>query len=519
MWQIPPLQPEEVLIYLRKSRADDPLLSVNEVLAKHEQMLDDWAERSLPGAGRIPEGNRYREVVSGETIDSRPRLLEVLRRMESPAVKAVLCVEPERLSRGSMKEIGRLVELFRYSNTYFLTTKYSYDLRDERDRNDLERELMQSNYFLEYQKRIQQNGRLLAAQNGWYIGTWPPYGYNKVTVKDGKRTCFTLEPNPDQAPIVRLIFEMYARGESSHAIARHLNKIGAPTAKGGKWAAESLKRMRSNEHYLGKVVWNRRKNVRTVEDGEVIVSRPLQTDYHVFPGRHEAIVDQELWDAVQEIRDKIPPVKDKTKYANMFSGLIYCQCGRAMSRRTYKKNEPRLLCLDQTTCRTPSCTVAEMERAIVQLLRETIADFELKMEHNTTDHVETHRRLVAQLEKRLEELNKQELSQWDKYTQEDMPKHIFEQLNAKVLKEKAETQEALCTARDTLPEPIDYERKQAMFSDALRALEDPDAPTKEKNLLLKKCIDRIEYSRKVKPGGNRRWGDPEPMELDVHLLI
>ena len=519
MWQLPALNPEEILIYLRKSRADDPLLSVNETLAKHEQMIDDWVARSFPGMGRIPEGNRYREVVSGETIDSRPRLLEVLRRMESPAVKAVLCVEPERLSRGSMKEIGRLVELFRYSNTYFLTTKYSYDLRDERDRNDLERELMQSNYFLEYQKRIQQNGRLLAVQNGWYIGNKPPYGYDKITVKDGKRTCYSLKPNPDEAPIVKLIFELYASGTGSHAIARRLNQMGVPTAKGGKWAAESLKRMRCNEHYLGKTVWNRRRNVKTVEDGEVIVSRPISTDYYVFPGKHEAIIDQELWDAVQEVRDKIPPVKGRAKYANPFSGLIYCQCGRAMSRRTYKKNEPRLLCLDQTTCGTPSCTVAEMERAIVQLLRETIDDFELRIEHAATDSVETHRRLVAQLEKRLEELNKQELSQWDKYTQEGMPKHIFDQLNEKVLREKAETQEALCTARDTLPEPVDYEKKRATFADALRALEDPDAPVKEKNMLLKKCIDRIEYNRKKKETGNRRWGDPEPMELDVHLRI
>lgn len=519
MWQLPPLTPEEILLYSRKSRTDDPILTVKEVLAKHEQMLDDWVERNLPGMGRVPEENRFREVVSGETLDSRPRVLELLRKIESPKYKAVLIVEPQRLSRGDLEDIGRLVKLLRYSNTIVITLPYTYDLRDERDRDQFERELKRGNEFLEYQKKIQQNGRLLAVQNGWYIGTWPPYGYDKTTVKDGKRTCYTLTPNRDQAAIVRQIFEMYAQGHSSHGIARYLNKMGVPTAKGGKWAAESLKRMRCNEHYLGKTVWNRRRNVKTVEDGEVIVSRPIQSDYYVFPGKHEAIIDQGLWDEVQEMRDKIPPVKDRSKYANPFSGLIYCHCGRAMSRRTYKKNEPRLLCLDQTTCGTPSCTVAEMETAIAQLLRDTIEDFELKIEHVETDRVEAHRQLVAQLEKRLEDLNKLELSQWDKYTQEDMPKHIFDQLNEKVLREKAETQAALCTARDTMPEPVDYENKRTMFSDALRALEDPEAPVKEKNLLLKKCIDRIEYRRNKKNTGNRRWGDPEPMELDVHLRI
>ena len=42
---------------------------------------------------------------------------------------------------------------------------------------------------------------------------------------------------------------------------------------------------------------------------------------------------------------------------------------------------------------------------------------------------------------------------------------------------------------------------------------------KDKNMLLKQCIDRIEYTRKKKAGGNKRWGDPEPIELDVHLRV
>ena len=61
MWQLPPgLKPEEILLYSRKSRTDDPLMSVEEVLANHEQMMDDWVERNLPGLGKIPEENRFR---------------------------------------------------------------------------------------------------------------------------------------------------------------------------------------------------------------------------------------------------------------------------------------------------------------------------------------------------------------------------------------------------------------------------------------------------------------------------
>lgn len=520
MWQLPPLTLEEILLYLRKSQADDPTLTVEETLSKHEQMLDDWVDRSLPGLGKVPEVNRIREVVSGETIESRPGMLDLLRRIESPRVKAVLCVEPQRLSRGSLKDIGHLVELLRYSNTIVITMQYTYDLRDARDRELFERELMRGNEYLEYYKRIQQNGRLLSVQNGNYLGTWPPYGYKKVSYKDGKKTCYTLEPIPEEARIVKLIFEMYRDGYGSHRIAKHLNEMGVPTAKGGKWSAESLKKMRTNEHYLGKVVWNKRKDTRKVVDGEVILSRPLQEEYLVFPGKQPAIIDQELWDAVQEIRDKIPRVPKKSKCVNPFAGLLFCRCGRIMSRRTYKKNQPRLLCEEQTICGNASCTEAELTEAVARVLQDAIEDFELRIKQDDTDRVETHRQLIEQQEKRLEELNKLEVAQWDEKIKGKIPPHIFDQLNEKLLREKADVQQALCTMRDTLPEPVDYERKKVMFSDALALLQDPDAPALEKNMLLKKCIDRIEYSRKKKKfNGNRRWGDPEPMELDVYLRV
>lgn len=525
MWQLPKLSIDEILLYSRKSRTDDPALTVEEVLSKHEQMLDDWVERNLPGLGPIPEENRFREVVSGETIDSRPKVQALLRKVESPKYKAVLIVEPQRLSRGDLEDIGRLVKLLRYSNTIVITLPYTYDLRDERDRDMFERELKRGNEFLEYQKKIMNNGRLLSVQNGNYIGNKPPYGYNKIMVKDGKRKCYTLEPNPDQAPVVKKIFEMYRDGYGSHRIARTLDAIGVPTAKGGTWSPETLSRMRRNEHYLGKVVWNRRRTVKSIEDGEVVASRPTSNEYLVYPGKHPAIIDQELWDAVQEVRDKIPPVKGRAKHANPFAGLVFCRCGRCMSRRTYRNQgedraPARLLCDGQVNCGTASCTVDEMIEAVARVLRDAIADFELRIKEDTGDSVALHRQLVAQHERRLDELAKLEVSQWEKYTQEGMPKHVFDMLNAKVLTERAEIQQALCTMKDSMPEPVDYEKKKVLFSDALAALLDPDAPVREKNMLLKKCIDRIEYSREKKKGkGNRRWGDPEPMELDVHLRV
>lgn len=523
MWQLPKLEPEEILIYLRKSRTDDALLTVEEVLSKHEQMLDDWAARNL--SGPIPESNRYREVVSGETIDSRPRVQEVLSRVESPKIKAVLIVEPQRLSRGDLEDIGRLVKILRYTNTLVITLQYMYDLRDARDRDDFERELKRGNEFLEYQKRIMNNGRLLSVENGNFIANRAPYGYRKVAIKEGRRTCYSLEIEPEEAKVVKMIFEMYAQGVGSHRIARKLKEMGIPAPNGGDWAPESMSKIRTNEHYLGHVVWGRRKTVKTIEDGELVISRPVNHDYIRYKGKHEAIIDQELWDQVQEMCGRIPKVKSRARCTNPLAGLVYCQCGHVMTRRTYKRktgeerSAPRLLCENQTTCNTASCTVDEMMAEVVKVLQDAIEDFQVRAAESASDQVEQHRQMIARLEQRVEALNQLEISQWEKYTMDSMPKAVFEKLNEKLLRDREEVQQAICDAKESMPEPMDFEAKRVMFSDALALLQDPDAPALRQNMLLKQCIERIVYTRQKKASGNHRWGDPAPMELDIHLRV
>ena len=78
----------EIIIYLRKSRSDDPNLSVEEVLARHEAKLQEWAMMQF--GKEIPEENILREIVSGETIDDRPEMKRLLAMIESPKIKAIL---------------------------------------------------------------------------------------------------------------------------------------------------------------------------------------------------------------------------------------------------------------------------------------------------------------------------------------------------------------------------------------------------------------------------------------------
>lgn len=519
MWQLPKLNPEDLLIYLRKSRTDDPTLTVSEVLSKHEQMLDEWVEKNLPGLGRVPECNRFREVVSGETIDARPEIQRLLRLIESPRYKAVLTVEPQRLSRGDLEDIGRLVKILRYTNTLVITIRDTYDLSTERDRDAFERELKRGNEFLEYQKRIMGNGRVLAVQNGCFIGQHPPYGYRKAVIREGKRRVHTLEPVPEEADVVRRVFELYVRGVSAHEIARTLNGLGIPSPTEKLWTASSIKPMVTNDHYIGMVHWNRRKTVKVIECGELVYTRPRNHDFQSYPGKHPAIIDRDLWDRVQELRSKRPPVKSKTKYSNYFSGLVHCRCGRLMYRQQTGKALPRLVCPDQARCNNGSCTIEELTAEITKVLRSAIEDLDLQIEHSENDAAKAQRNTIAQLERRLDELDARELTIWDNFTSGSMPQPIFDKLKDKLLQDRAAAREALTTARSSLPDRADFHTRRTTFHAALDILQNPDAPVREVNILLKQCIESITYSRPRKQSTNRRYGTPEPMELDVTLRI
>ena len=548
------ISPQEIIIYLRKSRTDDPMLSVAEVLAKHETILNEWADKNLNAP--IPEKNKFKEVVSGETIADRPEFQKILKLIESPKIKAILTVEVQRLSRGDLEDAGRLIKLLRYTNTLVITPTKTYDLINEYDRDIFERELKRGNEFLEYQKKIMNRGRLLSVSQGNFIGSIPPYGYDKVFINEGKRKCPTLVINEEQADVVRMIFDMYANQDMGcNTICKTLDSMGITPPKGEHWSPPAMKDMLENPIYLGKVRWNWRKTLTIVEDSEIMQTRPKSKngEYLIYDGKHPAIISDELFEAAQAVRGKKHRAKPNTKVRNPLAGLVYCKCGRAMSLRYYKrpdgteKSSPRLICDGQTHCDTGSCLYSEMIEFVVGILKEKISEYEVQVENNNANIVKEHARLIKNLEKKLSVLQDKELSQWEAQSDPDpanrMPQHIFKQLNAKLLKEKEEVENALRNAYDNEPVEINYEQRIITLQDALNALLDDNVSNAEKNKYLKRCIDRIEYSRErpqrikslekrtrkngridgeyLKPnplpvGGN--WTNP-PIEISVKLNV
>ena len=511
------IRAEELLVYLRKSRTDDPLMTVEEVLEKHRKILNDWCMRVL--GELVPEENVYKELVSGETIAARDEFQKVLRLIEQPRYKAVLVVDCSRLGRPDLEDIGRITKLFRYTNSFIITPEMSFDMTDEFDRERLKMELERSNWYLEAYKKMNKRGMEASVREGWFISPVAPYGYDKTKVLDGKRQRPTLAINEREAEAVRLIFDLYVNEDMGATVISHrLNELGYRTRKGGFWTLNTISDILQNVHYLGKVKWGWRKEVNVVTDGEINKTRPKNADYHVFDGRHPAIISEKLFNAAQAKRGNIARVPARKEMRNPLAGLIYCQCGKAMSYKTYKNHAkgeysaPRLLCDQQAYCHTQSVLYDDILAKVVDILKSCIADFEIQLKADGDNTADRHAAQIKRLETRLEELNQKEVAQWEKYAEEGMPKAVFDKLNEKVLAEKETVIQAIETAKQNVPTVDMFQERIAKFTEAVDALQNPNASVKDKNRLLKACIKRIDYRREQ----GTRWAQT-PYTLDVTL--
>ena len=519
--------PEQILTYLRKSRSDDPYLSVEEVLQKHEAILAEWASRNLDSP--VPECNVYREVVSGETIEGRPEVQKLLQRIEDPRIKAVLVVEVQRLSRGDLEDCGRIIKLFRFTNTKVITPMKTYDLTDEYDRDAFERELKRGHDYLEYYKKIQTRGKQLSVKEGNYIGSVPPYGYEKIFIIEGKKKVPTLQIKEPEAEIVRLVFDMYAnQGIGLVNIANKLNEMRIRPPKGEYWTYSTLLKMIDNVHYMGKIAWNRRKHVSVVKDQEIHTMRPLNKEHFIFDGKHEPIVSEALFQRAQELRNASSRMSYKERpLVNPLASLLYCECGSVMQLRTYKqasgnRSAPRFNCRNQTNCNNGSVLYSELIEHLCSALEQQIENFRICMNSQGSAARSRQEQTRTLLARRLQELEQKELSLWDKYSEDGMPKEIFEKLKDKVTSEREEVTASL-KKLDENP-VIDYSERIITFSKALEMLRDDSVPIEMKNLFLKTCIDRITFSRErsKREHGNivnvKGWSSPAFI-LDISLKI
>ena len=486
------------LIYLRKSRADNPDESVEEVLGKHEKLLQDYFQREL--GHQIPEDCIYREIVSGgEDIADREEMCKVLARIEDADVLGCACADPQRLSRGSLTDCDLIIDKFRFTKTLIITPVMTYDLENKMERRFFQDELMRGRDYLDYVKEVLYRGRYQSSARGNAIFQ-PPYGYNKVKV--GKD--WTLEPN-ENADVVRMIFDMYVKEyKSPGQICKELDRLMIPSSKGTVWGRESLMRILKNVHYDGKVIFGRKKTTVVFENGKKVTKRLMQKpeDMMIVEGKHPAIVDHEIFEQAQERlagRAYLAP-RTSGELSNPFAGLLRCPiCGYAMayhSGRKHKSYNCKNYCSKVLTPKDLTNAVKTI------LLSEHLPELEEKQKNGDGNSMVIQKQLVDKLEKQMAELRKQEAKQYDLLETGIYTNEVFLERNSALRVKIADCDKLLTEAKKNLPKAVNYEEKIITLKEAIESLDDDTMPVDKKNRLLKSIIKEIQYtSPKHQPHG------------------
>ena len=370
---------KQYLMYLRKSRLDTDYeeVSVAETLSRHRVTLEKLCRSKKLYVAEVLE-----EVVSGESLSARPKMQRLLELVGTGAYAGVVCMDIERLSRGSSMESGYIMQILQVNNCKIITPGKVYDLQNESDEQFTDLKFMFSRYELKTINSRLVRGRNHSASEGKYMGSMAPYGYRIIKLPGEKGNSLAIEP--EEAKVVNMIFDLYGQqGMGYNAIAYRLNDLHIPARK-GLWSQTSVVNILNNEVYLGKIRWRHEPTKRVVKDGMLAKKRILNEDYEVYDGRHEPIITQEQWDlarAAQSRRYHQPTHTDR-HLQNPFAGILYCErCGASIKRKIPRKGRtciPWYQCPTRTCdCKMIKCEV--VENAIREAMEDWLKDYTLQI--------------------------------------------------------------------------------------------------------------------------------------------
>lgn len=509
-------------IYLRKSREDieSEKYGEGETLARHEKILTTLASSRNLHISKI-----YREVVSGETISERKEMQKLLKDVENEKWTGVLVVEVERLARGDTADQGRVSKAFKYSHTKIITPVKTYDPDNEFDEEYFEFGLFMSRREYKTINRRLQRGREISVSEGKFVGNIAPFGYMRVKLKDSKG--YTLSINQDEAPIVKEIFRLYTfESNTIGSVVKKLNDMNLKPRISNEWTISSVKDILSNPTYIGKIVWNRRKQKKKTKNGHLIISRPRNQDYLIYDGLHEPIIDNKTWKLVQEKRKQnTPKVKHSHQVQNPLVGLIFCEkCGKLMQRRPYTKaDKPATLICSNSKCNNVSSKLYIVENKIIESLKIWLENYKVDYDIKDNSNAENNKLIeksIATAKKDLEKENAKLDKIYDFLESGIYNKEEFIS-RSKTIKNNIESLESkLKEYNSLLQKTIEIQNEKETMIPKLENVIDlyyKLESAEDKNILLKSIIAKVTYlktERAIKKDSN-----PTNFELHIYPRI
>ena len=350
-----------IVIYSRKSKFTGKGESIENQIEMCRQYIrlqfgDDAAEQTL-----VYEDEGF----SGGTLE-RPQFKKMMADAKEKSFRAIVVYRLDRISR-NIGDFAKLIEQLNRMKIDFISIKEQFDTSTPMGRammyiasvfSQLERETIA--------ERIRDNMHELAKTGRWLGGTTPT-GFESEAIKsitvDGKtKKACKLKLVPEEADIVKTIFDLYVETDSLTLTEAALIKQGFKTKNGKYFTRFSVKAILQNPVYMvadqeaydffikndtdlfsehdafdgvhGMMAYNRTDQ----EKGRASISLP-PSEWIVSVGKHPGLIPGKVWVQVQESleRNKSKSFRKPRSNEALLTGLLFCSCGERMYPKMSKR--------------------------------------------------------------------------------------------------------------------------------------------------------------------------------------
>ena len=441
--------------------------------------------------------------ISGKNIKDRPALKELLSDAKEGKFDMVISWKINRVSR-KLEDVLKIVSLLEKNNITFKS--YSEPFETDTPAGRMQFQMMA--LIGEFERgTIAQNvkmGMIAKAKSGNWCGG-RVLGYDLVpnnSPEEEKKGKNKLEINEKEAEIVRFIFNEYSKGKGYKAITNQINKLGYKTKKGNNFSVGSIRDILTNPVYIGEIRYNVRQNW-SEKRRRNINPNPIRVK-----GKHEAIIDRELWDKVQLILES-KKGKPSRIYDGEYplTGILRCpKCGAGMviSRTTNTladgtKRRIAYYCCGNwknkgtSVCNSNTIRVDKANEYVFKKIEELVSNEAMikavvkNINKERKDKVKPAKRLLGDIDKELEKLDKRKRKIFEAYEDDILTKEEFQtrkdELNEKIRILEEEKKPLLNTISEEVSEEIPYEFIKDILMNFSKILNSSVSREQQKKLL------------------------------------
>lgn len=327
-----------------------------------------------------------------------------------------------------------------------------------------------------------RRGMTERVQNGGAVSV-APLGYvfiNKQLVID-----------PAEAEIVRTIYNDFMDGKSIISIAKKLNALGVKTKRGGMWQNRTVRYILTNPIYIGKIRWSP-KGINNYHKYNA-----ANPDTIIIGGKHDPIIDNQLFDAVQhKIADQVDTyhstsdlVSKRENATYMLQGIVKCSaCGATLTRTAHVYMQCSRY-IHGTCTQSHNIKIDTLEQIVLSAMSAQFAALDFNFAQKPAKNADQDSAILQQIKKeqdilqRCKEAYAAGVDTLDEYRRNKMAcKSRIDQLQAKIAKPS---------------KPINKAEFAAKHYDALQKLKDKDTPQAEKHRLINTFVDHITYFKEL----------------------